>query len=85
MAKRYNHQDQKGVIVIKVKQRTAAARAGIQEGDLIQEIDWEKVENLDDYRKRLDQLKDESKVTLYIRHESGNPEFITINVEQNED
>ena len=85
MAKRYNHQDQKGVIVIKVKQRTAAARAGIQEGDLIQEIDWEKVENLGDYRKRLDQLKDESKVTLYIRHESGNPEFITINVEQNED
>ena len=85
LAKRYNHQDQKGVIVVKVKQRSAASKAGIREGDLIQEIDWEKVESLADYRRRLDQLKDESKVTLYVRHESGNPEFITINVEQNED
>ena len=85
LAKRYSHQDQTGVIVVKVKPRSAASKAGIREGDLIQEIDWEKVENLADYRRRLDQLKDESKVTLYVRHESGNPEFITINVEQSED
>ena len=85
LAKRYSHQDQTGVIVVKVTPRSAASKAGIREGDLIQEIDWEKVENLADYRRRLDQLKDESKVTLYVRHESGNPEFITINVEQSED
>ena len=78
LAAEYRHKGEKGVIVLNVERRSPAARAGIRRGDLIQEIHWEKVTTIADYRERIKALSDESEVVLYVRHRNGLPEYVVL-------
>ena len=78
LAAEYRHQGENGVIVLNVERRSPAARAGIRRGDLIQEIHWEKVTTIADYRERIKALSDESEVVLYVRHRNGLPEYVVL-------
>ncbi len=78
LAQRYGHEDEKGVVVVDVERQSPAAKAGVEVGDLIQEIEWEKIEGLSDYIKRIKEVKNESKVTLYVKHAGGRGEYLTL-------
>ncbi len=67
LAARYGYEGESGVIVAAVERRSPAARAGIGVGTLIQEIEDVEISNLKDYRERIQAVKDQPKILLYIR------------------
>ena len=78
LAATYGHKGEEGVIVINVERGSPAAKAGIRRGDLIQEIDWEKITTIAEYRQRIKDVADKPKVVLHVRHSNGTPEFIVL-------
>ena len=67
LAARYRYEGETGVIVAAVEPRSAAARAQIGVGTLIQEIEGVEISNLKEYRERIEAVKDKSRILLYIR------------------
>ncbi len=59
-----------GILVTDVQRGTPAARAGLRLGDIIVEVDRKQVENLDDFRKVMDDY-DEDKVMVVIYRGGG--------------
>ncbi len=86
LAERYGHEGERGVVVTRVNRGSPAARAGIKVGDLIQEIEWEEVQDLDDYTERIKTLKGEPKVSLYVKSSNGGGRFLMLpNADQRRD
>lgn len=81
-AERYGHDSERGVVVTRVNPGSPAARAGIKVGDLIQEIEWKEIQNVDDYTQRINNLKGESKVSLYVKAQNGRGRFLVLNTDQ---
>jgi len=67
LARRPGYRGEKGVVVSDVKFGSLAQLAGIKRGDLIQEIDGEKVESLDDYRRALGKIKKGGSILFLVR------------------
>ena len=82
LTKRYGHEGERGVVVTRVNPGSPAARAGIKVGDLIQEIEWQEVQDVDDYTKRINTLKNESKVSVYVKSQNGRGRFLMLNTGQ---
>ncbi|MBI3015753.1 MAG: DegQ family serine endoprotease [Candidatus Tectomicrobia bacterium] len=57
----------RGVVVSEVQEGSAASRAGIQEGDVIQEVNREKVSNLKEYKARLEKAKGKDSLVFYVK------------------
>lgn len=58
--------DEKGVVVAKIEQGTSAEDAGVKKGDIIQEIDRNRVNSLDDFNKLVSRIKPDDSVLLFI-------------------
>lgn len=69
--------DEKGVVVVKIEQGTSAEEAGIKKGDLIQEIDRNRVNNLDDFNKLVSRIKPDDTVLLFINR-SGRRFYVVL-------
>ena len=67
VAARYGYEGETGVIVAAAEPRSPAARAGINIGTLIQEIEGVEISNLKEYREQIEAVKDKSKILLYVR------------------
>ncbi len=79
LAARYGYEDETGVIVTAVERRSPAARARIDVGTLIQEIEGVEILNLKDYREQIEAVKDQSKILLYIRQPNNRgAAFVTL-------
>jgi serine protease Do len=71
------HKGERGVVVARVEPGSAAEEAGIRKGDVIQEIDREKIERLDDYDRVVSKLSTED-TTLFFINRSGKKFYVTI-------
>ncbi|MYE89173.1 PDZ domain-containing protein [Candidatus Poribacteria bacterium] len=79
LAAQYGYDGESGVIVAAVERRSAAARAQITVGTLIQEIEGVEISNLKDYREQIEAVKDKSKILLYIRQPNNRgAAFVTL-------
>ena len=79
LAARYGYEGETGVIVTAVGRRSPAARAGIDVGTLIQEIEGVEISNLKEYREQIEAVKDQSKILLYIRQPNNRgAAFVTL-------
>jgi serine protease Do len=70
----------KGVIISDVEPDSAIAEAGIMRGDIILEINREKVEDLTQYRKALQAAEGEKSILLLIQRDQ-NTRFVVIETE----
>ena len=71
-------EDAKGVVVSKVESGSAVEAAGIQAGDLLQEVSRSTVKNIDEYQQIASKIpKDELVVLLVSRR--GNNLFVAVN------
>ncbi len=66
LARRYMHQNETGVIVMKVESDSPAAKGGIQRGYLIKEIDYKPIEDLKDYEKIIKELKENGEKFAFV-------------------
>ena len=80
LSNQYDYQDEEGVVITSIEEDSSAEKAGLQIGDLIKEIDWEPVANIEDYRTRLNAVAKESKILLHVLHSNGRPEYVTLNI-----
>ncbi len=67
VAQRYNIKETKGVIVVGVAPNGKAQAAGIQQGDLIIEINRENVASVKDFKNLIDQHKNSDGINLLVK------------------
>jgi serine protease Do len=67
IARQLNLRNNEGVIVSRVDEGTSAAEAGIQRGDVIREINRQKVRNLADYERFTREAKDGDRLTVLLQ------------------
>jgi len=70
LADRFKLKDEKGVLVTKVEAGSSADSEGIKEGDLIKEVNRNKVENSDDFRNAIAKVKKGESVLIRIIREN---------------
>jgi serine protease Do len=71
------HKEEKGVVVVRVEPGSSAEDAGIRKGDVIQEIDRNKIETLDDYNRIAGGTKAGETVLLFINR-GGKRFYVTL-------
>ena len=67
-----------GVAIQHVEAGSAAEAAGLQRGDVIQEVNREAVKSLEDYKKAAAKVKKEEMVVLLLSRQ-GNTLFVAVN------
>jgi serine protease Do len=68
IARRFRfEQGQKGVAVIAIDRDSSAARAGVQVGDVIEEVSRHAIRSLEDFDKAIAEAKDSDRILLLIR------------------
>ncbi len=60
------NQSERGVVVVDVEFGSPAHEAGIKKGDVIQEIDREKVQGIDDWERIVSEIKADETVVMFI-------------------
>ncbi len=71
LARRLNIPETQGVVVIAVEQDTPASTAGVQEGDLILEVNHKLVKSVQDYRKYVEEVRKGEIVSLLMKRKAG--------------
>ena len=71
-------EEAKGVVVAKVEAGSAVESAGLQVGDLIQEVSREAIQSLDDYQRIASKINKEELVVLLLSRR-GNSLFVAVN------
>ncbi len=61
-----------GVVVTRVEPESPAAEAGIQTGDVIQEVNRKPVKNVEDFVQKVEKAKDKDSVLLFIQRGQNN-------------
>jgi serine protease Do len=67
LAEALSLEGEKGVVVSSIKTGSPADEAGLNRGDLIQEIENEPVESMEDYRRIMDRVSSKSKILMVVR------------------
>jgi len=71
LARRLNIPETQGVVVIAVNRDTPASKAGVQEGDLILEVNHKLVKSVQDYRKYVEEVRKGEIVSLLMKRRAG--------------
>ncbi len=78
-AQRFGYgEEEKGLVVVKVKPDGKAGKAGIQQGDVIKEVNHTPIKTLNDYRKVMREA--ESGQTLQVLIKRANAGFIVVKI-----
>ncbi len=68
---------EKGVVVSGVRRGSPASEAGLQRGDLIQEIERQPVEGMDDYERIMRESASKEQVLMVVKHE-GHTRYVVL-------
>jgi serine protease Do len=67
LAQRFGLAQKKGLVVVKVENSSSAEEGGVREGDIIVEMDQERMKKLDDYKKRIRQYRKGDTILLLVK------------------
>ena len=76
-ARRYNIQESEGVVITRVQPQSAAAKAGLQAGDVILEMNNKPIGNEKQYRTAVKEAKGDI-VLLYTKSYRGSYKYVTL-------
>lgn len=79
LARRYGLDSQGGVVAVEVKRGSAAAEAGIREGDLILEVNGRKIDSPSEYTDAITKVKKGGAARFLIRRRGGNA-FVSLRI-----
>ena len=80
LAESLGMEEAEGLIVSDISRDSAAAEAGIQRGDIILEVNRERVENITQYRKALQAAEEKKNILLLIQRDQ-HTRFVVIEVD----
>jgi serine protease Do len=81
MAREYNLTEKSGVIILQVDGVSLAEEVGLQPGDIVVEIDMEKITNTNQFNKKIKGYKAGVTILLLVKRE-GSSLFLTLKVEK---
>jgi serine protease Do len=81
LAEQFNLTEKTGVIILEVESSSPAEEAGFQAGDIVAEIDKEKITSLDQFNKKMNTYKPGDTILFLIKRE-GSSMFLTLKVEK---
>jgi serine protease Do len=67
VARQLNLKSSEGVIVARVEENSAASEAGVQRGDIIREINRQKVRSISDYERLTKDVKEGDRLTVLLQ------------------
>jgi serine protease Do len=79
LAQNYQLAQTDGLVVVRVETSSPAADAGVRPGDIILEIDQERVTDLEEFQRKIDTFGKGDTILLLIRRQKANL-FLTIDV-----
>ncbi len=74
-------EDSQGLIVTDINSGSAAAEAGINRGDIILEINRDKVESISQYKKALQAAQEKKSILLLVKRD-GHTRFVVIEIKE---
>jgi S1-C subfamily serine protease len=80
-AKQYNLTDKSGVVITQVQNNSAAAKAGLEAGMVIAEIDREKITNVNQFSRKIKNYKAGDTILFKVKS-GGSSLFLTVKVEK---
>jgi serine protease Do len=83
LARQFGIQDEKGVVVTRVTQESAAAMAGIKPGTIIIEVNRRTVNDTDDFKQAIAETSEKGTVLLLIK-EGQHTRYVALRIEQTE-
>ena len=78
VAARFNLPEGDGVVVTAVAPGSQGARAGIRQGDVILEVNRERVSGVDGFRRALSKIAPGQMVPVYLRRGDGGGEYVVL-------
>jgi serine protease Do len=81
MAEQFNLINKSGVIILEVENGSLAEEAGLQPGDIVVEIDKEKITTLNQFNKKIRTYKTGDTILFLVKRE-GSTIFLTLRVEK---
>ena len=80
IARKYNIQEAKGVVVTHVQSKSQGDKEGIQPGDMIKEINHRSINTVDDYKKAVEKVKKNGAVIMLVKR--ANSGFFVIKLKR---
>jgi serine protease Do len=86
IAKQLKVDSDKGVVISRIEPNSPAAKAGLNVGDVIIQINDTEIDNISDFNKALSEAKKEIEKTdnkiilLYVKDRAGNFKYVTLNM-----
>lgn len=77
LAEKLGHTSDKGVLIAGVAPGSAAAKAGLNKGDLIVEVENQPIHSVAEFKSAVERALGEDKVLLLIKHE-GQARYVTV-------
>jgi serine protease Do len=71
LASRYGYKTEEGLIIVEIDQSSEAYRKGIRQGDIILEVNQEKIQSLKDWENILKKTKSGDAIMLLLRREQN--------------
>jgi serine protease Do len=68
---------EKGVVVSSIRRGSPAEEAGLQRGDLVQEIENETIEDMDDYSRIMEKSASKKQILMVVRHR-GHTRYVVL-------
>jgi serine protease Do len=81
MAEQFNLTEKSGVIILEVDSGSPAEEAGMQAGDIVAEMDREKISNMTQFNKKIRAYKAGDTILFLVKRE-GSSMFLTLKVEK---
>ena len=78
MARQLNIEKARGAVVTAVKPGSKAAKAGLQEGDLIVEVNRHEIDSATDFKKRVLKLKNSGDLKLLVKRANGGLKVVAL-------
>ena len=74
---------EEGVVIVRVEAGSPAHKAGLDEGDLVEEVDGKEIRSLDDYEEVINEAEDRGgKPVLFLLRREGLSRYVAVKPEQ---